>query len=57
MLNIIKGLAKTAICVVTLPVDIAADAVTLLGAMTDKPEPYTITKIKKAMDGIDEATK
>ena len=56
MFNIIKGLSKAVVSTVTLPIDIAADVVTMGGVMTDKKETYTASKIKKIMDGIDEAT-
>lgn len=56
MFNVLKGLTKAVVSTVTLPIDIAADVVTLGGAMTEKDEPYTVSKIKKIVDGIDEAT-
>ncbi|WP_267550351.1 hypothetical protein [Rhizobium rhizogenes] len=40
-------LLKAATDVVTLPVAIVADAVTLGGALMDRPEPYTVSKVKR----------
>ena len=56
MFNILKGLTKAAVGIVTLPIDVAADSVTLFGALNDKPQPYTVKKLGKIMDAIDEAT-
>ena len=55
MFGILKGIAKVAVGVVTLPLDIAADVVTLGGAMTEKEKPYTAKKVSKIFDAIDEA--
>jgi len=33
--------------VVTLPVSVAVDVVTLGGALVDRPEPYTVTKVAR----------
>lgn len=56
MFNIIKGLAKAAVGVATLPVDILADTVTLGGVLADRKEPYTASKARKIMRALDEAT-
>ena len=50
-----KNLTKAVIGVVTSPVDVAADLITLGGALTDKKEPYTVTKAKNIKDNIDKA--
>jgi hypothetical protein len=42
-----ERLIKAAIDTVTLPVSLAADVVTLGGALVDRPEPYTFTKAKR----------
>ncbi|WP_154677752.1 hypothetical protein [Rhizobium tubonense] len=42
-----ERLIKAAIDTVTLPVSVAADVVTLGGALMDRPEPYTVTKAKR----------
>lgn len=56
MFNILKGITKAAVGVVTLPVDIAADIVTMGGAVNDKRNPYTVEKVKKIMGHLDDAT-
>jgi len=56
MFNIITGLTKAAVGVATLPVDVVADFVTLGGSLNDKDMPYTVKKLGKVMDGINEAT-
>jgi len=50
-------LLKAAVGIVTLPVDVAADVITLGGSLTDKPRPYTAEKARHIMRNIDEATK
>lgn len=40
-------LLKSAIDVVTLPVSAAVDVITLGGALVDRDEPYTATKVKR----------
>lgn len=48
-------LIKAAVNVVTLPVDVAADLITMGGAITDKEEPYTVSKVRKIKRQLDEA--
>ena len=48
-------LVNATVGVATLPLDVAADVVTLGGAITDKDEPYTTKKIKTVMENIDRA--
>ena len=55
MFGILKDLTKTAIGVVTLPLDIAADVLTLGGSLTDKDSPYTAEKISDIMKNIENA--
>lgn len=50
-----KNLLKAAVGVVTLPVEIIADSVTLGGAMTDKDEPYTASKLRQIKKNLDKA--
>ncbi len=40
-------LLSTVVDVVTLPVSVAVDAVTLGGALVGRDEPYTVTKAKR----------
>lgn len=58
MLRIIGDLTKAVIgAVIETPIAIAADVVTMGGALTDKNEPYTATAIKGVMKNVDNATK
>lgn len=41
MFGMLESLAKAATAVITVPVALVADVVTLGGACTDKPRPYT----------------
>ena len=50
-----KSLFKAAVGVVTAPVDVALDVVTLGGAMNDKAEPYTVTRARKIKANIEKA--
>lgn len=51
------SLLKAAVGIVKLPIDVAADVVTLGGAMNDKKEPYTASGIRQIMKNLDDATK
>lgn len=53
----ISNLLKATVGIVKLPVDIAADVVTMGGALTDKKEPYTVKNVKQVMKNLDDATK
>lgn len=46
-MSILGSLLKTVIDTATLPVDVAKDVVTMGGAMTERQEPYTVSKLKK----------
>lgn len=50
-------LFKAALAVVTVPVAVAADVVTLGGSLTDKDEPYTATAVSDAVKNLGNATK
>ena len=50
-----KKLTKAVIGVATIPLDVAADVVTLGGAMTDKETPYTYEKCKDVMENVKRA--
>ena len=60
-MSIIGKLIKTAVDVVTLPISVVADIVTLAGAITERDEPYTLQHgkavLKDVMDVVDEAEK
>lgn len=55
MFGLIEGLAKAAVGVVTLPVQVVADVVTLGGALTDKDEPYTAKGVSDVMQNLQDA--
>ena len=50
-----KSILKAAVAVVTVPVDVVADVITMGGVMTDQDEPYTAQKARKIMRNIDDA--
>ncbi len=51
------SLLKAAVGIVTLPVDVVADVVTLGGSLNAKDQPYTVKKARDIMDNIEDATK
>ena len=58
MFGFIGDLAKATVgAVVETPLAIAADVLTLGGAITDKDEPYTATALKNVMRNVENATK
>lgn len=57
MFGFIESLAKAAAAVVTVPVAVAADVVTMGGALTDKDKPYTAEAISDAVQNLKDATK
>lgn len=58
MFGILADLTKAAVgVVVETPLAIAADVVTMGGAMTDKDEPYTATALNGVMQNVENATK
>jgi hypothetical protein len=48
-------LFKATVGIITTPIDIAADVITLGGSLTDKPEPYTCKKAKQVMKNLENA--
>lgn len=56
MFDMIGSLAKAAVSVVTVPVAVAADVVTLGGALTDKDQPYTADALSNAFENLVDAT-
>ena len=57
MFGILENLAKAAVTVVVeTPVSLVKDLATLGGAITDQPQPYTMTSLEKAADHIEKAT-
>ena len=58
MFEIFGDLTKAVIgVVIETPIAIAADVVTMGGALTEKDEPYTASAIKGVMENIENATK
>ena len=57
MFGFLEDIAKAAIGVVTVPVAVVADVVTLCGSLTDKDEPYTATAISDVVQNLKNATK
>lgn len=57
MFGFIGDLAKATVgVVIETPLAIAADVVTMGGALTDKDEPYTCTALKKIVKNVENAT-
>ena len=57
MFGMLESLAKAAVAVVTVPVAIVADAVTMGGALTDKDQPYTADAVGDLVDNLKDATR
>ena len=57
MFDIFESLAKAALGVVTVPVAVVADVVTLGGALTDKDKPYTAGAVSDVLQNLEDATK
>jgi hypothetical protein len=57
MFGMLELLTKAALGVVTIPVGIVADVVTMGGALTDKDEPYTATAVSDVVKNLTDAAK
>lgn len=57
MFGILESLAKAAVGVVTTPVALVADVITMGGALTDKDKPYTAEALEDVYDNLKNATK
>lgn len=53
----LESLAKAATAVVTVPVGVVADVITLGGALTDKDRPYTAEAIGGLVDNLKDASR
>ena len=52
-----KNLMKAAVgLVVETPIALVEDSVTMFGALNDKPEPATVTALKKVAQNVADAT-
>lgn len=52
----LTSLLKAAASVVTIPVAVVADAMTLGGALTESDEPYTASEVKKLVENLQNVT-
>lgn len=52
-----ESLLKAACSVVTVPVSLAADVITMGGALTDQDKPYTAQALGDLVDNLKDATK
>lgn len=58
MFKMLSELTKAAVgVVVSTPVAIVSDVVTMGGACNDRPEPYTATAIREVVGHVQKATK
>jgi hypothetical protein len=56
MFGMLESLAKAAVSVVTVPVAVVADVVTLGGSLTDKDKPYTAEAVSDLVKNLENAT-
>lgn len=56
-MGIFSSLTKAALAVVTVPVSVVADVVTMGGALTDRDEPYTAEAVSDLVKNLKNATK
>jgi len=52
MFGLLTSIVKTAAAVIDVPVSIAADVVTLGGALTDKDKPYTAEAAERLVQNV-----
>jgi hypothetical protein len=57
MFGMLESLTKAAISVVTLPVSLTADVITLGGAITEQEQPYTKTNLENVYGNLKDAAK
>lgn len=57
MFGMLESLAKPTVAVVTTPVAVVADVVTLGGVLTDKDKPYTAEACENIIKNLDDAVK
>lgn len=57
MFGMIGSLVKAAAAVVTVPVALVSDVVTLGGSLTDKATPYTADALSDLVGNLKDATK
>ena len=52
----ITSLLKAGVGIITVPIAVIADAVTLGGALNEQPEPYTAKAVSDVMENLAKAT-
>ena len=57
MFGMLESLAKAAVALVTVPVSVVADVVTLCGALSDIDQPYTADAVGDLVDNLKDATR
>ncbi len=57
MFGMLESLAKAALGVVTVPVAVVADVMTMGGVLTDKDRPYTADAVSDIVQNLEDATK
>jgi len=58
MFGMLESLTKAVVgVVIETPIALAADVVTLGGALTDKEKPYTATALEKVVQNVENSTK
>lgn len=57
MFGILESLTKAAVAVVTAPVAVVADIVTMGGVLTDKDKPYTAEACENIVKNLEDAVK
>ena len=55
MFGLFESVVKAAVGVVTLPVSVVADVVTLGGALTEKETPYTVKNVEDIVTNLGDA--
>lgn len=55
MFGMLESLAKATLAVVTVPVALVADVVTLGGSLTDREKPYTVDAVSHAVQNLENA--
>ena len=57
MFGILESLVKAATAIVTVPVALVADVVTMGGALADKDKPYTAEAVEDMVDNLRDASR
>ena len=57
MFGLLESLTKATLGLVTVPVALVADVVTMGGVLTDKKNPYTYEAVSSVVKNLDSATR